>query len=359
MSIFKAAKSTTAYLKAGILGFQGSGKTYTAVEIALGLHRLIKSRKPVAFLDTETGSDWAIPRFRKARVKLQVGKTRAFKDLLAGIQEAERTCEILIIDSISHFWTEMVDAYRRAHHLGTRIPFHHWQPIKAEWRRFSDLFVNSRLHIIACGRAAWEYDMEEDADGHKDLIKVGTRMRVEGEFGYEPSLVLEMERVRETDGRQGKIGAKVIHRCHVLKDRRMDGEMSLDGKAFDNPTFKDFLPHIKALNLGGEQLGVDTSSTSEEIFGPEGESFSSRRRRQQVLLEEIQGELNAGYPGTARQDRLMRLALLKEVFGTYSETRLGEMDPGDLAQGLERIRELVADPLAAQVVLDKQIKRGK
>lgn len=325
MPLFKPAKNLQAYLKVGFLGFQGSGKTYTAVELTLGLHAHIESDKPVMFLDTETGSDWAIPRFDQVGVELLVAKTRAFADLVAAFGEADGAADILIIDSVSHYWRELLESYKRSHRLSGRIPFHHWQPIKEEWQKFSDAFVNSRLHVIVCGRAGWEYDYSEDEEGNKDLIKTGTKMKAEGEFGFEPSLVVEMERKREVgtlDGKpRGTIGARVIHRAHVLKDRRMDGR-GMDGAVIDNPTFGDFLPHIEALNLGGAHLGVDTSRRSDEYFDDANRSRTENRRLRTIALEEIEGTCKALWPSTSGADKQAKIAVLERLFGTKSWTAI-------------------------------------
>lgn len=53
MSILKPATNKMAYGKVGIYGTAGSGKTRTASEIAIGLHKAIGSTKPVVAFDTE------------------------------------------------------------------------------------------------------------------------------------------------------------------------------------------------------------------------------------------------------------------------------------------------------------------
>ncbi len=69
MSLFETAVSTTAHLKAGFMGKQGAGKSMTGGLLAIGLVKHLKqlgityANKPVAFFDTETGSDWLIPLF--------------------------------------------------------------------------------------------------------------------------------------------------------------------------------------------------------------------------------------------------------------------------------------------------------
>ena len=68
MQILKKAENQMCYLKSCLFGFQGSGKTYTASNIAMGFCREMNINKPVAFIDTETGSDFMIPKFKEAGV---------------------------------------------------------------------------------------------------------------------------------------------------------------------------------------------------------------------------------------------------------------------------------------------------
>lgn len=336
-SIFSPAENTTAYAKVGLLGFQGAGKTYTACELAIGLALHCGAKKPVYFLDSETGSDWSLPRFKAAGVEVRVAKTGAFSDLLTGIEEAERDGFALIVDSVTHYWKELMDSYQRKHKI-RRITLKHWMPLKAEWHLFSRAFVNSNLHVIVCGRAGWDWAETKDEDGDDKLARVGTKMKAESEFGFEPSLLIEMLRERDTD----KPGAPVIHKAVVLKDRRMDGK-GLDGKEFVNPTFADFLPHFECLALGKRHVGVDASRNSEARFDVEtGESWESLRRRAVVLVEELNGELEAKFPGTARAEKTAKAALKKHLFGTYSDTAIEDMHPSRLQGGLAALRAVFA-----------------
>jgi hypothetical protein len=112
MSLLKPAENQTAKLKAGILGFAGSGKTYTATDIAIGLAKM-DPKKHVAFFDTETGSDYVIDKVKREGLQFSVAKTRAFRDLLTVVKEAEQGASVLIIDSISHVWAELLESYMR------------------------------------------------------------------------------------------------------------------------------------------------------------------------------------------------------------------------------------------------------
>jgi hypothetical protein len=307
MSLFKEAEVTSAFLKMGLMGFAGSGKTHTASETAIGLINYMRGKgvdyadKPAFFLDTETGSDWVKPRFEAAGIRLFTAKTRAFSDLLAAVKEAEKESSLLLVDSISHFWTEICDSYMKRKNR-TRLQFEDWAFLKKEWAKFTDQFINSNLHIILCGRAGYEYDYFQDEAGKKQLEKTGIKMKAEGEMGYEPSLLVLMEREMNMEDH-------VVHRtASIIKDR----STSIDGKQFHNPTFNSFMPHIKYLNLGGKQLGVDTSRTSEgSIPNDERDNRSLHRK---IVLDEIESILVRYYPGQSGAEKKTKLELLKKHF---------------------------------------------
>lgn len=334
----KPAVNDQAFLKAGFLGFAKSGKTYTASKVAIGLHKYTKSKKPVAFLDTETGSAYVLPLFNEEKIELVTAKSRAFVDLISICRQAEKNCSILLIDSISHFWTELVKAYQDKLNK-KRLRVQDWGPIKSEWQAFTDFYINSKLHIIMCGRAGWEYDFREDEEGVTEITKTGIKMKAESDMSFEPSLLVEMEKVR--DG-SGKIGQGIIHRAWVVGDRFHD----LTGKSFDNPGFEAFLPHVRKLNLGGEHIGVDTANSSQELFdGPE--SRMSIQKRREIALECIQNEILKRIPGRAVKDQQEKVKLLEDTFGTGSWTAISDLHPERLENGLKKIAEIKIESEAA------------
>jgi len=337
--LFKKAKNEACFLKVGIRGFEGSGKSFTAGKMAVGLYRYAKLKKPVAYLDTEKGSDFLIPKFKKCKVPLDVSKTRAFMDLVDAVREAEKHHSILIIDSITHFWNELMDSYLKKHNL-KRIKLHHWMTLKKEWRVFSDLFVNSNVHIIMCGRAGWDFGYEENEEGEKELQKTGTKMKVESETGFEPDLLLEMEKVKKTSN----IGSEIIQRCWVLKDR----SDTIQGKKFDRPDFKDFLPHVECLNLGGKHKAIDTSRSSESMHK---QDFSKENMYKQktIILELMHDALDKDYSTRTDEDKRKRIFLLEMSFGTSSKTEIENMSLKDLQVGYDKLKKK----------LEKKSKGGK
>jgi hypothetical protein len=332
VSLFKKAEVTSAYLKMGVMGFAGAGKTYTATQVAIGLVEYMRERKiayadkPVFFLDTETGSDWVLPVFREAGIDIFTAKTRAFRDLMTAVAEAEADGSLLIVDSISHFWQELCDAYVKTKNR-SRLQFEDWAYLKKEWRKFTDRFVNSNLHILLCGRAGYEYDYFENDAGKKELEKTGIKMKAEGEMGYEPSLLVLME--RETD----MATLKVRRVARILKDR----STRIDGRDFTNPTFKSFLPHIEYLNLGGQQLGVDTTRTSEGDI-PADAPRDRQAVRRKVVLGDVQDLLVLHFPGQTAAEKQKKVALLRKHFAA-GWTEMEEVMPlADLQKGLASLK---------------------
>lgn len=324
MAIFKPATvNTQACLKAGLLGFTGSGKTRTAAELAIGLVQRMREQgiaagtRPVLFLDTEKGSDWVARKFSNAGLELRIAKTRAFNDLIAAVAEAEATGSVLIIDSITQFWDKLCDDYTAKNGRLRGLEASDWQWLKQEWRRFSDCFVNSQCHIIMCGRAGYEYGSVLNDAGKRELEKIGVKMRADTDIGYDPSILILMERHHDAET------GRTWRTAHVLKDRAD----LIDGRTFENPSFEDFLPHIDCLNLGGVHVGFDSERGNDEMFGADGSHrWAMEKRAKEIALDEISQTLAKYYPGQTTEDRQSRLGLLEAIFGSRSWERIKTFD---------------------------------
>lgn len=319
MKLFKKAENTQAYLKAGLMGFAGSGKTFTSSTLAIGLVKhmrqlgLEQGNKPVLFLDTETGSDWVQPMFDENGIELYTAKTRAFKDLIPAVLECEREGSVLIIDSISHFWKEFTESYAERKNRKYGLQFQDWAWLKQKWGQFTDLYVNSQTHIIMCGRAGYEFDFFEDESGKKQLEKTGVKMRAEVETGYEPSILVYMERAQEM--------SKIKRIAHILKDR----STRLDGKSIESPTFNDFLPHIEFLNLGGQQVGFDSRRTSKDMIEPNEKSqWQLDQQQRKIILDQVKELLTKHWPGATKEEKLAKADALERDFGTRSWVEIEE-----------------------------------
>lgn len=342
MALFKKVENTNAYLKMGIYGDAGSGKTYTASQVAKGLAAHIKEvtgkAPPVMFIDTETGLPWVKPLFEAAGIELLGAQTRAFSDLREAVREAEAAGAILIVDLISHFWQEVQDAYLKAKQERIRksyakLEFQDYAILKPLWAQFTTAYLNSKAHIILCGRAGGTYEYQENEETHKkELITTGTKMRAEKDMGYEPSLLVEMVIEKDLDDRKKR---KTVRRAFIIKDR----SDLLDGMEFLDPTFKEFKPHIDRLNLGGAHAGFDTSRSSSALFPTDDRDDRSLQRK--IVLDEIESLLTLHYPSTGGADRKAKLEALKNHFKA-SWTEIEKVMPlEDLRAGYDALHRVL------------------
>lgn len=351
MLILKTAEMTQACLKCNIYGWAGAGKTYAAAQIAIGLAVLAQSKKPIAFFDSETGSDFWTERIEQLTgTRPVVAKTRAFADLIEGLGEAAESCDIAIVDSATHFWRELIDAYKKslikAKKMSPdgRLAFQHWDHLKGEWRKFTDLFVNNRLHMIVCGRAGNEWDYFKNEEGSMELRKTGTKMAAEKEFGYEPSLVLENERISKMQWEENPHAKGVVYTVTVLKDRWPESPIVGKQFMFDpekdngaNPVFEVLLPHIERLNLGGEQLGVDTTRTSDGLFVDGRGDYERKKRDKAIVLEAMAEFIPYAIPGSTAAEKKRKKELIQIGFGTMSWKSVEERCLEELRAGFRAI----------------------
>lgn len=341
---------TAGYLKAGFLGFAGSGKTHTAMELAIGAREFFRLDGPIAMFDTEDGSSyWAKRILERTGKKLLVMKGRSLDSLMETAHEAtERGCSVFVADSVTHPWREVCDAYlaelqknarERKWRVPTKLEFQDWNPIKARWGRWTDWYLTSPMHVVVCGRAGHEYEHEEDDRGKKQLIKSGIKMKTEAEFGFEPSLLVEMYREQDHDTHV------VTPRAHILKDR-FD---LIDGKEFEKPNFETFLPHVKML-APESHAPVDTTSGSKFQLDDQGRTaWESEKKRRGNLAEEIEHIFTLLWPGQSAVDKRARAAAAEMHWpGTKSMKALLEDTRSDaMAAGLESIREAMSEQLEA------------
>lgn len=341
------------YLKAGLLGFNKSGKTYTAVSLAIETRKLFHLSGPIACFDTEAGIEYMAERIKKETGQFPIGvKGRSLKEVLELGHECENgAASILIVDGLTHPWRELQAAYLDQVNKARdamrkprrqRLEFQDWANIKERWAPWPDFYLNSRLHIIICGRAGYDWDFEEVEDStgtvRKELRKTGIKMKVESEFGFEPSLLVEMERVQvPVPNHDGHF--TIMHRATVLGDR-FD---AMDGATCDNPTGAWFLPHLSRL-VPGAVNAVDTELKTDMGVDESGEALMHRERRERTkLIEEIQGELVAAYPGQSAPEKRKKVEILDACFGTKSWTAVEGFPAGRLAEGLLAVRKWVAE----------------
>ena len=188
MSVIQIRKAQRegARLVIGFAGVSGSGKTYTAIQVAHGLANGDSSK--IGFLDTENrrGSLYAdiLPEpyligdlyapFSPARYAEAIREFQA-----AGV-------EVLVIDSVSHEWEGIGGAQEIAEAGNPRLP--NWNRAKAEHKRFMSALLACDMHVIVCIRAREKAKPEKQyVDGKEKTVYVdlGLQPIAEKNFVFE------------------------------------------------------------------------------------------------------------------------------------------------------------------------------
>jgi hypothetical protein len=354
--ILQKAQLDNSKFKAAVRGASGSGKTWWATAVAIGLHKYIGSKKPIAFWDTERALAYVLPHFTHNGIEVLEHKSRAFKTAEDFFREAEAGCDIAIIDSMTHIWEELIQSFKERKHK-EKLAVWDWGIIKPEFREgILNRIVNTPLHLIICGRISDIYEYIQ-VDGDKVLTTTGSKMSAEKNTEYEPSLTVELERFTMNEeelkdaARAQKGGApnlKLVKKAArfsmtVIKDRAnvLGGHYEFEphqGEFIgpDNDIWLAVKPFCEALNMGAAHSPIDLSVKSTGIFESPDTSWQERERQKTILLEEIEAEMKSRF-GQSKDDKTAGIALLKDVFGTASWTAIQGMELLKLRVGHDKI----------------------
>lgn len=275
MPAFRKAKAEQAALKIGLYGPPGSGKTFTALLIAEGLAGL--SKKRVAFVDTERGTDFYCQTVKTRAVHpnafdFDAIYSRSITEVLAGCRSLNPDeYGVIIIDSISHIWEAAMAAYGgKLTKIGT-IPMHAWGKIKKPYKDLMAWLLSTPIHMIICGRQKTVFEEDEETE---ELKAVGVTMRAEGETPYEPHILIRMEAIRPKHTNEV---ADVI--AYAEKDRT--GVLS--GRSFVNPTFDSLCRPLLGL-LGTKQAQM---ATLDQTAGLDAETLAQQEKEKSEQSQSI------------------------------------------------------------------------
>ena len=323
MSSFQKAEPVVSSFFALFYGLPGSGKTFTALQVAEGLAE--RRGKRIAFIDTEGGTR----PYRKRRpvdvhpepFDFDVLETRSVAQSIGAIESLDpKKHGVLVIDSISHIW----DACQAAVSARTRsntIRLQDWAKVKAPMRQIFRWAATTPIDVIFCGRQKTVF--EEGPDG--SLKKVGHTVRSESETGHEPDVILHFE---------ANIDEKTKE-THWVAWGEKDRWGLLAGKHVVDPSFDDFSGYLDLLGIGNktpapsahsdDDLASDVASivTSEEIeqkseqlLAVFDKSIAEAENLEQLqsILPQIKAHSEAGdFTGP-------HLATLRKLFNTKQES---------------------------------------
>lgn len=333
---FQPLENTKPFMKIALEGFAASGKTYTMAKLAILLWKLIKSTKPIVYVDSEKAGKFLLPLFNEAGIKVLHRETKSFADLMQAMAlcRDRQVSEILLVDSLTHFYENYLQSYLQKVKR-TKLQFEDWGIIKPTWKReFSEPLVADAYHMMFTGRAGYEYDNEKNAEtGKREIFKSGVKMKVEGETAYEPDMLILMERYEKVLGDDKQVWREAT----IIKDR----SGLIDGKTFRNPTGEEFLPALNACLANPVSRPKTIEADTGLIFATEEDKRDWLKKRD-VLVEEIEALLVETWPGQTADEKQAKILALKAGFQTASWTWIKSQRPEALADGKSRIEEHIA-----------------
>ena len=207
---FRKAQRSNAKLRLAITGPAGSGKTYGALLIALGIGGKI------AMIDTENGSG----DIYSALGDYDICSLNAPYDprkYIQYIHEAEQEgYDTIIIDSLSHAWngaggvldwqTKLTETKYKGNSYAA------WRDVTPLQNRLIDTILASPCHIIATMRSKTDYVQSANERGRTEIRKVGLAPVQREGIDYEFAVVFDLS---------------VEHLASVSKDRTtiFDGQI--------------------------------------------------------------------------------------------------------------------------------------
>lgn len=264
MSGFRKKKCEQAFLRIGVYGPTGSGKTFSTLLFAEGLAKLEKKR--VAYIDSEHGTDFYVEHVPQRKVHPEPFDIDCLdtRSLTEALREAKKLSfneyGVIVIDSITHFWEAAIAAYEGKKTSIGSIPMHAWGSIKRPYKELINFLLNAQAHIFILGREGNEFARDEETD---ELQVIGKKMKSEGETPYEPQILLRMEPLK-------KQNSPTVFRIYAEKDRTG----LLAGQLISNPSFENVIAPLLPL-LGKTQAvipGADETAAEDAVALAEAEA---------------------------------------------------------------------------------------
>lgn len=175
-----------AKIKMALQGSAGSGKTYSSLLLAKGIVNGDYSK--VAIIDTENGSADLYAHLGNYNV-LSLLPPFTPEIYIEAIEVCENAgMEVIILDSISHCWDELLDFHSKL----TGNSFTNWNKVTPRQKAFVDKILQAKAHIIATMRTKQDYVLNQK-DGKYIPEKVGLKSVQRDGLDYEFTLVFDID----------------------------------------------------------------------------------------------------------------------------------------------------------------------
>lgn len=175
-----------AKIKLALQGSAGSGKTYSSLLLAQGLTN--KDLTKVAIVDTENGSADLYAHIGNYNVLTMEPPYTPEKYIQAIENCLTAGMEVIILDSISHCWDELLDFHSKL----AGNSFANWSKVTPRLNAFINKILQAEAHIIATMRTKQDYVLQQK-DGKYIPEKVGLKSVMRDGTDYEFTLVFDID----------------------------------------------------------------------------------------------------------------------------------------------------------------------
>lgn len=190
MSRFKKAVRSQRKARIALCGPTGSGKTYTALQIAKELG------EPIALIDTERSS----AALYSGLVSFDVLDLCIFspQNYIQAIHEAaDANYPVLVIDSFSHAWTGKEGILQQVDKIAARMKnpnsYTAWKEGTPMFQELIDTILDYPGHVIVTMRSKMDYAQDKNSDGRTVIKKLGMAPVQREGVEYEFDLVGDMD----------------------------------------------------------------------------------------------------------------------------------------------------------------------
>lgn len=210
MAIIRKAKRGAVYVKIGMMGISGSGKTLSALLLGYGLLRAAHPElsdaqiwEKILVIDTENSS-------ASLYAGLQVGMTKVGEFLtidvsapftvekyIEAINAAEGAgVEFLIIDSMSHAWQAEGGLLDKQNAVARRMngqSYQAWREVTPLYNQLIDKILQCHMHVVSTYRGKKEYALEQGQNGKTKVAAKGVGAQFREGADYESTVYFEID----------------------------------------------------------------------------------------------------------------------------------------------------------------------
>lgn len=184
----RQAKRQQAKLRVGLSGPAGSGKTYSALNLASGMADWSK----IALIDSENGRGELYSHlgpYQYLRIQSPYSPEK-YIEALKACEDAGM--EVIIIDSVSHEW-EGEGGCLEIHAKIEGNSYTAWNQVTPRHNKFLQAILASSCHVITTARRKQEYVLEVNDKGKQAPRKVGLKEVQRDGFEYELTLSFDID----------------------------------------------------------------------------------------------------------------------------------------------------------------------